>query len=132
LDSAGNLFVASTEDNAIYKVPNASRPVPPPPVTGNIIFSDPHLRGPLALAFTPLGNLLTSNGDAIDGDPTNPSEIVEFTPAGVFIRQSNIDAGSGAAFGIATALTVGFPFVFNFAAVDDNTNSVAVHSLPIP
>jgi hypothetical protein len=47
-------------------------------------------------------------------------------------NQSNVDAGSGAAFGIATALNVGFPFVFNFAAVDDNNNSVAVHSLPIP
>jgi hypothetical protein len=132
LDGAGNLFVASTADNAIYKVPNASRPVPPPPVTGKIIFSDPHLRGPLALAFTPLGNLLTSNGDAINADATNPSEIVEFTPSGVFIRESNIDAGPDAAFGIATALTVGFPFVFNFAAVNDNNNTVAVHSLPIP
>jgi hypothetical protein len=132
LDGAGNLFVASTLDNAIYKVPNASRPVPPPAVTGSPIFSDPHLRGPLALVFSPLGTLLTANGDAINGDPTHPSEIVEFTTAGAFVREFNIDAAQGGAFGIATATTGGFPIVFNFAAVDDVSNSVAVHAVPVP
>jgi hypothetical protein len=127
LDQAGDLFVASTADNAIYKVPNADKTVPPAAVIGNIIFSDPHLRGPLALAFAPRGNLLTSNGDAINADPTNPSGIVEFTQTGVFIRESNIDAGPDAAFGVATA---GTDFVFNFAAVNDNNNTVAVYSLP--
>jgi hypothetical protein len=132
LDGAGNLFVASTADNAIYKVPNASRPVPPPPVTGTIVFSDPHLRGPLALTFSPLGTLLTANGDAVNGDPTHPSEIVEFTTAGAFVREFNIDAAQGGAFGIATATTGGVPIVFNFAAVDDVSNSVAVHAVPVP
>jgi hypothetical protein len=99
---------------------------------GKNVFSDPHLHGPLALAFTPFGNLLTSNGDAINPDPTHPSEIVEFTQAGVFIREFNIDAAPDAAFGVATAVTVGVPFVFNFAAVNDNNNTVAVHSFPIP
>jgi hypothetical protein len=65
LDPGGNLFVASTADNAIYKVPNASKAVPAAPVMlGTKIFSDPHLRGPLALTFSPLGTLLTANGDA--------------------------------------------------------------------
>src|SRR5208283_4450441 len=74
LDAGGNLFVASTADNAIYKVPNASKAVPPASVTlGTKIFSDSHLRGPLALAFSPLGTLLTANGDAVNGDPTHPS-----------------------------------------------------------
>jgi hypothetical protein len=133
LDASGNLFVASTADNAIYKVPNASKAVPPAPVTlGTKIFSDPHLRGPLALVFSPLGTLLTANGDAVNPDPTQPSEIVEFTTAGVFVREFNIDAAEGGAFGIATATTSGVPFVFNFAAVDDVSNSVAVWSLPIP
>jgi hypothetical protein len=132
VDGAGNLFVASTLDNEIFKVSNATKPVPPPPTTGAVVFSDPHLRGPLGLAFTPGGNLLTANGDAVNPDPTHPSEIVEFTPAGAFIREFNIDAGQDAAFGIATALTVGVPFVFNFAAVNDNNNSLLVHSLPVP
>jgi hypothetical protein len=132
LDQSGNLFVASTEDNEIFKVPNASKPVPPAPTTGSVVFSDPHLHGPLALVFTPIGTLLTANGDAIMDDPTHPSEIVEFTTAGVFIREFNIEATEGGAFGLATATTVGVPLVFNFAAVDDITNSVLVHSLPVP
>jgi hypothetical protein len=37
------------------------------------------LRGPLALALAPNGDLITANGDAVNGDPTQPSEIVEFT-----------------------------------------------------
>jgi hypothetical protein len=133
LDSEGNLFVASTADNVIYKVPNASKAVPPAPVMlGTEIFSDPHLRGPLALTFSPLGTLLTANGDAVNPDPTHPSEIVEFTTAGAFVREFNIDAAQGGAFGIATATTGGVPIVFNFAAVDDVSNSVAVHAVPVP
>jgi hypothetical protein len=127
-----NLFVASTLDNQIFKVPNAAKPVLPPATTGSPVFSDPHLRGPLALVFTPIGTLLTANGDAENPDPTNPSEIVEFTPAGAFIRQFNLEAMQGGAFGLATITTKGFPIVFNFAAVDDITNSVIVDSVPVP
>ncbi len=132
VDGAGNLFVASTADNKIFKVSNATKPMPPPATTGAVVFSDSHLRGPLGLAFTPGGNLLTANGDAVNTDLTHPSEIVEFTPAGVFVREFNIDAAPDAAFGIATAITTGVPFVFNFAAVNDNNNSLLVHSLPVP
>jgi hypothetical protein len=132
LDQSGNLYVASTNDNAIFRVPNASRAVPPPPTRGSVVFSDPRLRGPLALIFTPIGTLLTANGDAVNGDPTNPSEIVEFTTTGQFIRQFNIEATQGGAFGLATVTTKGHPFVFNFAAVDDITNSVIVDSVPVP
>jgi hypothetical protein len=136
LDKSGNLFVASTFDNKIFKVPNVSKPVPPAPTMGTVVFSDPHLRGPLALVFSPIGTLLTANGDAVNADPpdgpAHPSEIVEFTTGGQFIREFNIEATQGGAFGLATATTVGFPFVFNFAAVDDITNSVIVHSLPVP
>jgi hypothetical protein len=57
LDQSGNLFVASTFDNKIFKVPNASKPVPPAPTMGTVVFSDSHLRGPLALVFTPIGEV---------------------------------------------------------------------------
>jgi hypothetical protein len=125
LDRSGNLFVASTADNAIYKVSNASKPVPPPAVNkGTVAFSNPHLRGPLALAFSPTGTLLTANGDAVDPDPAHPSEIVEFTTAGVFIRELNIEATEGGAFGVA--INANTNAVFNFAAVDDITNSVII------
>src|SRR5215472_1136949 len=75
------LYVASTFDNAIFAVPNASTRtgLPAPARTGRAIFNDDHLRGPLAPVFAPNGDLLTSNGDAVNADLTQPSEIVEFT-----------------------------------------------------
>ena len=121
------LYVASTADNQIFAVPHAGKAVAF--VTkGTPIFANPNLRGPLALVFAPNGNLLTSNGDAQNADATHPSEIVEFTKSGQFVRQFNVDASQGGAFGIATVLT-GNPR-FNFAAVDDVPNSISVYSLP--
>jgi hypothetical protein len=131
-DQSGNLFVASTADNKIFKVPNASQPVPPAPSMGTVVVDDPHLRGPLALVFGPTGTLLTANGDAVNADPTHPSEIVEFTTAGMFVREFNIEATQGGAFGLATATTLGFPVLLSFAAVDDISNSVLVRSVPVP
>lgn len=63
------LFVASTADNAIFAVPNAGSRTGSAG-TGNIIFKDDHLRGPLALVLAPNGDLITSNGDAVNPDPT--------------------------------------------------------------
>jgi hypothetical protein len=133
VDHSGNLFVASTKDNAIFKVPNVTKLVPPAPVMGTPVFSDTrYLRGPLGLEFTPVGTLATANGDAVNGDAAHPSEIVEFTTSGTFIRQFDLEDMQGGAFGLAVATSVGVPIVFNFAAVDDITNSVAVHSFPVP
>ena len=65
------LYVASTADNVIFAVPNASsRNTPPDNGKGTIAFQDEHLRGPLALVFAPNGNLITSNGDAVNADPS--------------------------------------------------------------
>jgi hypothetical protein len=50
---------------------------------------------------------------AFNGGPTHPSELVEFTKSGKFVREFNVDAGQGGAFGIGTVLS-GFP-PFNFA-----------------
>jgi len=110
------LYVASTADNAIFAVPFAGK-AQSPVTKGTQVFASAHLRGPLALAFAPNGNLLTANGDAVNGDPTHPSEIVEFTRSGKFVREFNVDASQGGAFGIATVLTEN-PRL-NFAAVDD-------------
>jgi hypothetical protein len=121
------LYVASTGDNSIYAVHNAGRrsnsggP-------GAIVFSDPHLRGPLALRFAPNGHLLTANGDAVNGDPLHPSEIVEFTKSGRFVRAYDVDPSQGGAFGIDTVLHGG---AFNYAVVDDVTNSISVYGLPV-
>jgi hypothetical protein len=131
-DQFGTLFVASTADNKIFKVANTSQPVPPAPTTGTIVVNDPHLRGPLGLVLSPVGTLLTANGDAVNTDPMHPSEIVEFTTTGMFIREFNIEAMEGGAFGLAIASSPGFPIVFSFAAVDDISNSVLVRTVPVP
>jgi DNA-binding beta-propeller fold protein YncE len=122
------LYVASTADNAIFAVPNAGKATFPVN-KGTVVFADTNvLRGPIGLAVAPNGNLITSNGDAVNPDPTHPSEVVEFTPAGKFVRQYNIDPAPDGAFQVATVLDPDAPF--NFAAVNDNNNTVAVYALP--
>jgi hypothetical protein len=48
---------------------------------------------------------------------------VEFTKSGEFVREFNVDASQGGAFGIATVLS-GYP-LFNFAAVDDVSDGIS-------
>jgi len=115
------LYVASTADNAIYAIPYASGRSGA--VTrGVVAFADSHLRGPLALRFAPNGDLLTANGDAVNADVLHPSEIVEFTTGGEFVREYNVDASQGGAFGLDTLSGA----TFNYAVIDDVTNSLAV------
>src|SRR6516225_8386681 len=119
--AADTLYVASTADNEIFAVSQAGTRTSSLD-RGTVIFEDEHLRGPLALAFAPNGDLITSNGDAVNAEPTQPSEIVEFTRSGKFIGQFNVDAGQGGAFGLAIALVGGD--TARLATVDDNTNSI--------
>ena len=121
------LYVASTADNAIYSIAHASGRSNGAG-RGSLVFSDPHLRGPLALRFAPNGNLLTANGDAVNADVLHPSEIVEFTPWGEFIREYNVDSSQGGAFGIDTVSDSHGGF--NFAVIDDVTNNLSVIRLP--
>jgi len=117
------LFVASTADNMIFAVANAGTRTGSSG-RGRIVFKDDdHLRGPLALVFAPNGNLLTANGDAVNDDPTQPSEIVEFTRTGRFVRQFNVDAAEGGAFGIGVA---SLGDLVRFAFVDDNAVDLTV------
>lgn len=73
------------------------------------------------------GHLLTANGDAVNADPLHPSEIVEFTPWGDFVREYNVDASQGGAFGIDSRADEEGA---NFAVIDDVTNSLLVIRLP--
>jgi hypothetical protein len=129
-DRSDTLYVASTADNAIYAIFNASHATTSVN-RGQLVFADSHLIGPLALKFAPNGDLLTANGDATaNADPAHPSEIVEFTPSGQFVREYNVDASQGGAFGLdAVADSDGRA---NYAAVDDVTNSLSVYRLPVP
>jgi len=92
-----------------------------------IYHDNTHLHGPLALALAPNGHLVTANGDAVNPDPQQPSEIVEFTVDGQFVAQLSVDAVQGSAFGLAFGLdSKGH---LQFAAVDDNTNTATVWTL---
>jgi hypothetical protein len=72
---------------------------------------------------------LAANGDAVSGDPPLPSEIVELTKDGHFVREYNVDASQGGAFGFDTRLASGASF--NFAVIDDVINGLAVYHLPV-
>ncbi|MGN6085301.1 hypothetical protein [Trinickia sp.] len=121
------LYVASTNDNAVFAVPRAaSRMRDDGP--GRIVYQDnEHLHGPLALALAPNGDLVTANGDAVNPDSQQSSEIVEFTPQGHFVAQMQVDPTPGAAFGLAFGQSgTGQP---QFAAVNDGTNTATVWTL---
>lgn len=120
------LYVASTSDNEIFAVPHA-RKTRSDQGTGRLVYQDnEHLHGPLALTLTPGGDLITANGDAINSDPTQPSELVEFTPEGQFIDQFSVDPNQGAAFGLAVDFS---GETGRFAAVDDSTNVLDIWDL---
>lgn len=122
------LYVASTGDNSIYAISNSDRATRTVQ-RGRLVFAGSQLRGPLALRLAPNGDLLTANGDAVNADTAHPSEIVEFTPSGRFVREYNVDASQGGAFGLdALVDSDGAP---NYAVVDDVTNSVAVYRLHV-
>jgi hypothetical protein len=113
------LYVASTGDNAIYAVPHASTTTTDLG-TGTVFIQDAvHLHGPLALVRAPNGDLITSQGDAVNPDANQPSEIVEYDSTGQFVAQFSVDTAAGSAFGLALEpVNDGF----RFAAVDDGTN----------
>jgi DNA-binding beta-propeller fold protein YncE len=115
------LYVASTDDNLIFRISNAAK-THGQTGTGTVVYNDPaHLRGPLGLALAPNGNLLTTNGDGVNADPAHASELVEFTPRGQFVAQLSLDSTQGAAFGLALNVST---HVLELATVNDATNSL--------
>ncbi len=116
------LYVASTGDNGIFVISHASKATDTG--KGKEITTDAvPLHGPLGLLIAPNGNLIVSNGDAVNPDPNHFSELTEITPQGNFVAQFQVDPNAGAAFGIAASFANG---VLRFAAVDDATNTLEV------
>jgi hypothetical protein len=112
------LYVASEDDNQIFAIADASS-LTSTAGKGTLIFSDPSLHGPLGLMIAPNRNLVTANADpATHAAPNgaNPSELVEFTTSGKFVRQFSIDPNQGSAFAI---LNVPSGNANQFAYVDD-------------
>lgn len=119
------LYVASTGDNEVFALSDALT-AHTRGGTGNLIFKDQkELRGPLALALAPNGDLIAANGDAVNADPTNTqnSELIEFTPAGQFVAHFQISPTAGGAFGLAIEESGGQTIV---AAVNDILNELDI------
>ena len=126
------LYVASTLDNAVFAVSNAAERSADSG-KGKIIYQDPvHLHGPLGMVMAPNGHLLTSNNDAmgINPDPNQPSEIVEFTTDGHFVREISVDQNFGGAFGLAVAGSDDGNA--RIAFVDDNVNALSIWAFGQP
>jgi hypothetical protein len=124
------LYVASTVDNAVFAVSDAGDTTHDRG-TGRLIYSDAtHLHGALAMAMAPNGHLLVSNNDAINSDPNQPSEIVEFTIGGKFVKQLSVDPSQGGSFGLAAEAMRND--MATFAAVDDVTNTLLIWSITQP
>jgi len=116
-------------DNAVYAVHNAEKATGSNG-TGSIVYTDAtHLHGALGMAMAPNGHLLVTNNDVINSDPNQPSEIVEFTLAGQFVTQLSVDPAQGGSFGLAVNVKDN---IATFAAVDDNTASLLIWTLPVP
>jgi hypothetical protein len=123
------LYVASTLDNAIYAVKDASK-TKSDGGTGTVIYADQtHLHGPLGLAFAPNGDLITANGDAVNPDPNQPSELVEFTRKSKFVAQLSLNSEGGAAFGLAVT---GTKTGARLSAVDDILNQLDLFTVGSP
>jgi hypothetical protein len=120
------LYVASTGDNAVFAVRDAAGRKSSAGM-GHVIYADnAHLHGALGLAEAPNGHLLVTNNDTVNSDTTQPSEIVEFTKQGEFVKEVSVDPGQGGSFGLAVNKT-GDTVIF--AAVDDVTSNLLIWTL---
>jgi hypothetical protein len=131
--NTGNLFVASTLDNQVYRVANAGAATADNGQGAIIYHDNGHLHGALAMAMAPNGDLMVSDNDIINANVHAPSEITEFTTTGQFVKQFPIDPALGGSFGLNAQVGVGQGVpatTARFAAVDDNTSSLTVWYTP--
>jgi hypothetical protein len=123
------LYVASEGDDAIYKLAGAGHATSDLG-TGTVIYGDQTvLHGPLGLIFAPNGDLITANADPTHFPPsaTDPSEIIEITRGGSFVRKFSIDPNAGSAF--AVDFNRNGPFG-QFVYVDDFISNCTIWNLP--
>ena len=112
------LYVSSTGDNAIFAIPDASDRKSDAGMGRIVVQDQTHLHGPLGLVLARNGDLISTQGDAVNPDTNQQSEVVEFNHEGKFIAEFSVDPAAGSAFGIALRQ---FEDGFVFATVDDTT-----------
>jgi predicted lipoprotein with Yx(FWY)xxD motif len=113
LASNGTLYFASTQDNKILAISEATTRTAPAANGGTVLTEGGHLKEPLGMVLAPNGNIITSNGG--DGN------MVETTPTGqqVAVRTADKKTGAGALFGLAIA-----PEGKGIYFVDDGENTL--------
>jgi hypothetical protein len=124
------LYVAAEGDNAIYKLKGAGHTTSDLG-KGQVIYDDQTvLHGPLGLIFAPNGDLITANADPSHFSPsaTDPSEIIEITPHGTFVRKFSIDPNAGSAFAVDINNNRLVP---QFVYIDDFVSNCTIWKLPI-
>lgn len=123
------LYVASTLDNAVFAIGDAAN-TRSDEGRGKLIYEDAvHLHGALAMAMAPNGHLVVSNNDVINANPNLPSELVEFTVEGQFVKEISVDPNLGGSFGLGIWASRDMS---KLAAVDDNTAMLLIWTLPLP
>ncbi len=116
-------------DNAIFAV-NDAGDTTHDHGRGRVIFeSNKHRHGPLGMIMAPNGNLVVANNDSINPDPAQPSELVEFTTTGRFVKEISVDSNFGGSFGLAVETSGN---TVHFAAVDDNVSTLLDWQFPLP
>ncbi len=123
------LYVAAEGDDAIYKLKGAGH------ATGDlgkgqVIYNDQSvLHGPLGLIFAPNGDLITANADPTHFPPssTDPSEIIEITQNGTFVRKFSIDPNPGSAFAVDINNK---RFFHQFVYIDDFVSNCTIWKVP--
>jgi predicted lipoprotein with Yx(FWY)xxD motif len=113
LASDGTLYVASTEDNKILAISEATTRTTAAAKGGTVLTEGGHLNEPLGMVLAPNGNIITSNGG--DGN------MVETTPAGqqVAVQSADTKTGAGSLFGLVLA-----PGGKSIYFVDDGENTL--------
>jgi len=113
LASNGTLYVASTQDDKILAISQASTRTTPAAHGGTVLTEGGHLKEPLGMVLAPNGDIVTSNGG--DGN------IVETTPGGqqVAVQTADAKTGAGSLFGLALS-----PTGNGICFVDDGENTL--------
>ncbi|HEY7294961.1 MAG TPA: hypothetical protein VH916_07950, partial [Dehalococcoidia bacterium] len=123
-----SLYVADTGNNRIQRL-DSVRDARGSLGAGRTALSGAPLKGPLALAWTPFGTIVASNGDAAGDPATLPNMVVEFEPNEhmvVATRTLDTSGTPGGIFGIAIDRFAGHTALI---FVDDNTATVNVLDL---
>jgi hypothetical protein len=113
LAANGTLYVASTQNNKILAISEATTRTTPVPHGGTVVTEGGHLKEPLGMVLAPNGDIITTNGG--DGN------MVETAPSGqqIAVQTADKKTGAGSLFGLAIN-----PSANSIYYVDDGENTL--------